>query len=105
MKIIKNTYYKILNIKSDFDKLFFDKEYMSLTEEFGINFFLIVFILFLTFFAFSFSIGSIDYLDKRMNDPFTNWVDVPVNVKVKNQLNDITSFFNCIPVKKGSYII
>ena len=100
MKIIKSIYNKILNIKTDFDKLFFEKEYLSLTEEFGINFFLVVFILFLTFFAFSFSIGSMDYLNKRMNNPFTNWVDVPVTVKVKNRLDDIEQYFRRDSIKK-----
>jgi len=99
MKLIKKIYSKILNIKTDFDKLFFTKEYLSLTEEFGINFFLIVFILFLTFFAFSFSIGSMEYLDKRMNDPFTNWVDIPVTINVKNQRENIYSYFTQDSIK------
>ncbi len=104
MNYIKNIYLKIINIKSDFQKLFFEKEYLALTEEFGVNFHTVFSILLLTFFAFSFSIGSIDYLEKKMKDPFTNWIDVPVTMKVKPMRHKIESYFNKADVKKSIYL-
>lgn len=99
MKKLKHIYYSTISINTDFKKLFFSKEYNSLTEEFGLNFLTIVFILFLTFFTLSFSIGSKEYLEQRMNNPFTNWVDVPVTMDMKNRKDDILRYFNQDSIK------
>lgn len=103
-KKFNNFFLSLISIKSDFQKLFFKKEYLSLTEEFGINFYTIFIILLLTFSAFSFSIGSLDYLRIRMKDPFTNWVDVPVTPQVKPKVEDIVTYFNQDSIKHKIYL-
>lgn len=40
------------------------------------NFWLLVMVLTATFFSIAFSSGSMDYLKEKMNDPFTNWVNI-----------------------------
>lgn len=43
------------------------------------NLWLLTLVLTATFFAIAFSAGSTDYLDDKMNDPFTNWVNIDLN--------------------------
>jgi hypothetical protein len=69
---------KLLQLHSDYERLFFLNEYKTLLgKNSRIIGFLIV-ILFLTFLALGYSIGSIQYLEKRMSNPYTNWVDLTV---------------------------
>ncbi len=42
----------------------------------AVNLWLLVIVLTATFFAIAFSAGSMDYLDVKMNDPWTNWVNI-----------------------------
>ena len=42
----------------------------------AINLWLLVLVLTATFLAISFSAGSMAYLDEKMNDPFTFWLNV-----------------------------
>ena len=42
----------------------------------AINLWLLVAVLLATFLAIAFSAGSMAYLDDKMNDPFTNWVNI-----------------------------
>ena len=69
---------KLLQLHSDYERLFFLNEYKTLLgKNSRIIGFLIV-ILFLTFLALGYSIGSIQYLEERMSNPYTNWVDLTV---------------------------
>lgn len=58
------------------------------------NLWLLTLVLIATFVSIAFSAGSMIYLQQKMEDPFTNWVDIPVdgsNEKFKNfeqSLND-----------------
>ncbi len=42
----------------------------------AVNLWLLVLVLTATFFSIAFSAGSMDYLQEKMNDPFTNWVNI-----------------------------
>ena len=42
----------------------------------AVNLWLLVLVLVATFFSIAFSAGSMFYLDEKMNDPFTNWVNI-----------------------------
>lgn len=42
----------------------------------AVNLWLLTLVLTATFLAIAFSAGSTDYLDDKMNDPFTNWVNI-----------------------------
>lgn len=64
-------------------KLFKEHQYLLMRRESrdvlgrrAINLWLLVMVLTATFFAISFSAGSMAYLDEKMNDPFTYWLNV-----------------------------
>jgi len=90
--------YKILEsflgLKSDFLKLFFANEYQALAGLNNKRIVVLFSILLLTFFALAFAVGSIDYLKKRMDNPFTNWVDMPVIRSFENQVPAIKKHFS-----------
>lgn len=53
----------------------------------GYNLWLLTMVLVATFVSIAFSEGSMDYLHYKMEDPFTNWVDIPIkgdNLKFKS---------------------
>lgn len=64
-------------------KLFKDHQYLLMRREgrvvlgrHAVNLWLLVVVLSATFLAISFSAGSMAYLDEKMNDPFTFWLNV-----------------------------
>jgi len=64
---------------SSFNSIFFRKEFSSIV---GKNFSMLILlsgILFFTFLALGHVIGGREELEERMNNPFTNWINVPVN--------------------------
>ncbi len=94
---------KLKKADKGFEKLFFEKENKELLGKGLRNFWVIFSILFVTFFAIGFANGSLDYLAKKMEDPFVNWVNVIVPhskidkiMAIRDKLNikDIQSEFN-----------
>lgn len=90
----------ILAIKTDFQQLFFNREYQTLKGASTDKFILankeilkLVGILFLTLIALGLSLGGLQKLEKRMNNPFTNWVNVPVSYKVEKHFTTILTRF------------
>lgn len=69
---------RIIGIKSEFDRLFFLNESRSLSGEKNRVILALVVILFFTLIALGFAAGSIAKLQKKMDNPFTNWVDLGV---------------------------
>lgn len=79
---------KILGINSDFESIFFKNESKILS---GIKFRTVVtllVILFLTFLALGFAVGSLGNLEEKMDNPFTNWVNVPVSDTQTSKIAD-----------------
>lgn len=70
--------YKVLRLDSDYERLFFLNEYNTLLGRNSRIIGFLIAILFLTFLALGYSVGSIQYLKKRMSNPYTNWVDLTV---------------------------
>ncbi len=70
----------LLNIKGDFQNLFIFNEYDELIGKSKSGIITLSIILTITFLALGYSIGGINYLKEKMDDPFTNWV----NLEVKN---------------------
>ena len=69
---------KLTGVNSDFEKIFFRNEYKILA---GVKFRTVITllaILFLTFLALGFAVGSLGNLQEKMDNPFTNWVNVPI---------------------------
>lgn len=60
-------------------KLLLRREGKVILGTHGSNLWLLTLVLTATFFAIAFSAGSTDYLEDKMNDPFTNWVNIDLN--------------------------
>ena len=78
---------------SDFKSLFFKKEGRVIIGNKWINFYVVLIILFSTFFALGIADGSEKYLEKRMDNPFNNWVNFKTanikNFELDSLINDI----------------
>ena len=64
-------------------KLFNEHQYLLMRRESrdvlgrkAVNLLLLILVFAATFFSIAFSAGSMAYLDEKMNDPFTNWVNI-----------------------------
>lgn len=68
----------LLNIKGDFQNLFIFNEYAELTGKSKSGIITLSVILGITFLALGYAIGGIDYLKEKMDDPFTNWVNLEI---------------------------
>ncbi len=78
---------------SDFKSLFFKKEGRVIIGNKWINFYIVLIILFATFFALGIADGSKKYLEKRMDNPFNNWVNFETkkiqSIELNSLINDI----------------
>ena len=70
--------FKNNRIHKDFVSLFNRKERVTLLGENNLNLWILVLILFFTFVAIGFANGSLEYLARKMSDPYVNWVNVPL---------------------------
>lgn len=86
MNSLKN---KILGLSSDLDQLFFTKEYQALAGNGLKTIITLIIILFLTFTALGFAVGSMQQLKDKMDNPFTNWVDLSVNSSYAAKIPDV----------------
>jgi hypothetical protein len=75
---------------TDFNKLFQKKERHELQGKKFMNLFILVGILFITFIALGFANGSLIYLNKKMSDPFIQWV----NIEIPEHKTDIFTAIN-----------
>lgn len=83
---LSHFFQKLLRFRSDFQNLFFRNEYQTLCgsldkkgKRSNKKLLTLAGILLLTFLALSFAIGSLEQLSTRMNNPFTNWVNLSVD--------------------------
>lgn len=67
-----------MSIHRDFIRLFHDKESLELLGKKYRNLWILIGILTLTFLSIGFAAGSLNYLDKKMNNPFIKWVTLPI---------------------------
>ncbi len=92
-----------MNIFKEHQYLLMRREGRVVIGRRAVNLWLLVLVLTATFLAIAFSAGSTAYLDEKMNDPFTNWVNIDLNgsgtedesideviEKLKVALNDTT---------------
>jgi ABC-type antimicrobial peptide transport system permease subunit len=80
-------------IHPDFITLFRKKEGASLAGKKNRNFFILTGILAITFLAIGFANGSLDYLQKKMEDPFVNWININIPFEKAAQSKEILDFF------------
>ena len=86
---------RILGINSEFERLFYVNESRTLAGERNRIILALITILFFTLLALGYAVGSIQNLEKKMNNPFTNWVDLSitedyVSAKARDIENDYT---------------
>jgi len=67
---------KAMKIFKEHQLLLIRRENRAVVGQKAVNLWLLVAVLFATFLAISFSAGSMAYLADKMNDPFTNWVNI-----------------------------
>jgi hypothetical protein len=76
-------------VHADFLLLFAQKEGKELLGNRFRNFWFLSGILFLTFLTIGFANGSLDYLEKKMSDPFVNWVSIAVPYGRNTDIPDV----------------
>jgi len=79
----------LLNIRGDFQNLFIFNEYEELTGKTKSGIITLVVILTITFLALGFAIGGINYLREKMDDPFTNWVNLEIKQSYRDKVSKI----------------
>ena len=77
----------------DYYSIFINREFHSLLGRNKINLLICSLLLFISVFAISFSLGAFHQLKERMDNPFTNWVTMPVIYAYKSDIPDLISFF------------
>lgn len=95
----------IRQINKDFNKIFYREESKELFGKRLLNFFYLVLILIITFISIGFANGSLDYLKKKMDDPFIKWVDVEIPYTLANQIPDLIELINTDSLKNFFYYI
>ncbi len=105
LSVFKNFLIKILRLDSDFSRLFFNNEYDTLSGEGNKRIKVLISIFLFTFLALAFAVGTIDYLNARMNDPFTNIVDMPVLLRHKDKIESIEKYFANIDTANSFNIV
>jgi hypothetical protein len=81
--------YLFPNLSADFSYLFIRKEGKVLLGKKFSNFFFLLLIFIITFFALGFAKGSLSYLYEKMNDPFIKWVSIDVPYAQADIINSI----------------
>jgi len=85
---IKNKYFS-RNVHADFLFMFAKNEGKELLGKKYINLWILLGILTLTFLTVGFANGSLDYLQKKMSDPFVNWVSISIPYGRSNDIPEI----------------
>lgn len=78
---------------SDFFKVLFLSELKALSGRSMQTVGALVSILLFTILALGLAYGTLDSLKERMDNPYTNWVDVPVTVSIEPKVDDILNHF------------
>ncbi len=99
-----NTIINIVNKGSDFQQLFFKRELETLSDKANWNIKKLAGILLLTLLALGFSLGGLKQLEKRMSNPFTNWVNLPISSTVEDERSKILSTFQN-KIYKDSFLL
>jgi hypothetical protein len=85
--------FRYIGIRTDFERIFFIREFNALSGKRLSRLMLLFVILLLTLLALGYAIGGLQLLDDRMNNPYTNWVDVTVKNEDREKIDTIMKFF------------
>lgn len=89
------------NIHKDFILLFYEKESKELRGSKNRNLWVLIGILLLTFLAVGFATGSLDYLNRKMNNPFIKWVTIAIPATDAEQVQSYKEELNMPDLKKA----
>src|ERR1039457_2476388 len=82
------------DISNDFVLLFLKKEGKILLGKSFSNFLFLVGILFITFLAIGIAKGSLEYLERKMKDPFINWMSFDIPYAHESSYYEMTTQLN-----------
>lgn len=77
------------DLSINYSTLFFKKEGKALLGKKRSNFLILTLILTFTFLAIGFANGSLDYLNKKLNDAFVNWVPISIPSSQNSKLLEL----------------
>lgn len=80
-------------VDKTFSKIFFENEYKDLAGHHGAVIKRLVLLLSITLTALGFAVGGLKQLKQRMDNPFTNWVDMVVSPNVEKKLPALRNHF------------
>lgn len=85
---------QFIPFRSDMEKILFERELDALKKESVAGILGLAIILLFTFLTLGVAVGSLDYLEKRMNNPMTNWLNVSINNENRSEVQRIMQYFN-----------
>lgn len=86
--------------KIKYKQLFLVKEGRSLIGKGYTNLIALIAILSITLMAIGFANGSLEYLNKKLNDPFVNWITITIPQARADQTNKMLQVLNSEEIKK-----
>ncbi len=89
-----------LKHKIKYKQLFLVKEGRSLIGKGYTNLIALIAILSITLLAIGFANGSLEYLNKKLNDPFVNWITITIPQARADQTNKMLQILNSEEIKK-----
>jgi ABC-type lipoprotein export system ATPase subunit len=92
-----------LSKKITYRKLFLNKESKVLFGKSNVNWLILVFILTFTFVAIGFANGTLNYLNKKLDDAFVNWLAIliPSSKSDQSQVEEFASQLNDSVIKEN----
>jgi len=94
-------YKQLTKINTEFRSFFFDRELFSLQHRTTRGILLLTTVFLLSLVAISFSVGGIKFLNERMDNPLTNWLNVVVNSNNYEQLGTLQTYFESDSIKNN----
>ena len=104
MKGLTNILLSILGIKNAFQKSFFTKEFQDLTGTSRKSIIALSIILALTISALGYAIGGIKYLGERMDNPYTNWVNMSITPNYIDKIPKLEQYFDSKANRDSFYL-
>lgn len=80
--------------QSDFERIFFKREFRSLAGRRNARLWQLFFIFVTTFLALGYAVGGRKLLQKRMDNPYTNWVDITITSDNRDTIDAIRRYFS-----------
>ena len=91
---------KILGVRTDYEQLFFFNEYRTLSGVRNRTIINLISILFFTLLALGFAVGGIQNLKDKMDNPFTNWVNLSLsNQRIVSKAGMVEEYYSDQAVK------